>query len=600
MANTVSKSNVSVAAVKKRNHALPQKHVTTASFMNFDVTCARELVPGTHLVDNHRAFIRTDPLRNPCLGSLKVHSRAFFVPFRTVWQSFNSFINDVPFNSGESVGLIPNVPTLDVEELTKFFTGNGNSVIVEDPNSSYDYEYDNVRYRFTAKGRWNYKFMKSLGYNWWPYYYQVGDVVPRFSALPLLCALKVYLDYYFPDAYAHTQEYIDAEKFTRRQGTFVLMSNDINLILYVVRYVCYEPSVFTTAWDRPVGPNSDAGSLDFVLPDVTRTFPIVVGNTSYTLSGVSQDDNGTPSPFIYRPGAPSTNANHVTSQYVVDGLKALTDYVKRHQLAGSRVLQRALAAFGVTLSVEKLNRCVYLGSDDFPIQIGDVMSTAETSEASLGAYAGKAVGVSNGHQFECDTDEFGYYLVITSIVPDVAYVEGYDYNTTHISKLDFFTPEFDMLGVRMMERGEVIGGLRVGTPANSWQLVKQRFGFVPRYAEYRYGRDCLTGDFVVPSFSKSLDGWYTARDLYLGGGTGDYWLTNHSYPFMLGEDSGQFMRLFGIDADNIDDYADPFYCVHSDDIMITSPMKHLYDSYEFENEDESHRTVQLDAGSRLN
>lgn len=582
----VSQSQVPVAAVKTRNHDISGTHVTTSGFMDFDVVCARELIPNTHLKDTHRCFLRTDPLDVPTLGSFKVHNRAFWVPFRVVFEPFTDFITNVPHNYNSSIGIVRNVPRLFGDVIFNFFVNYGSTT---GSSSDFDFVSGSNYYVFNSFGRWAYKLLRSLGYNIFTPD-SSGSTDISFSALPILCCAKIYCDYYYPSAYVNIeQSYVEVQSFFVRQSSYDLSDRDLFLFLDFIHKVSYENDFFTTVWDNPVGPSGSS------VPNVSFS-DITINSSIESQSSIST--NGTP----VLVGSGSTNLQ-VLTQYNLDSLKALTDYVKRHQLSGSSTLQRMLTSFGVALSAEKLKRCIYLGSDDFPVQIGDVMSTASTSDASLGSYAGKAVGYSEGHTFELDTDEFGYYIVVRSIIPDVSYVDGYDYNLRHISLQDFFTPEFDMLAVRMVERGEVAHSLQF-QPGNSRQLALSEFGYAPYYSEYRKGRDILSGDFVVPSVSLGLQGWYTARMFkYSLGQQGqglEGWLLRHNVDFMLGYDSDQYLRVFGISAAD-KGYVDPFKVVHSDNILISSPMKHLYDTYDFENEDNASNTVTVDnGGSRLN
>ena len=78
------------------------------------------------------------------------------------------------------------------------------------------------------------------------------------------------------------------------------------------------------------------------------------------------------------------------------------------------------------------------------------MSTSDTVNGNageqLGAYAGKGISYGNGH-FDYQTNEFGMFITVCSIVPKVGYFQGIDRTVKHLSKLDFYCPEFDNLGV---------------------------------------------------------------------------------------------------------------------------------------------------------
>ena len=148
--------------------------------------------------------------------------------------------------------------------------------------------------------------------------------------------------------------------------------------------------------------------------------------------------------------AGGVNSAPFISEYALTALKSLTDFMKRNQLAGSKAADRYLARFGKALTSEQLGRSVYLGASMQDIQIGDIMSTSDTVNGNageqLGAYAGKGISYGNGH-FDYETKEYGMFITVCSIVPKVGYFQGIDRTVKHLSKLDFYMPEFDNLGV---------------------------------------------------------------------------------------------------------------------------------------------------------
>ena len=280
------------------------------------------------------------------------------------------------------------------------------------------------------------------------------------------------------------------------------------------------------------------------------------------------------------------------SEYLLSALRSLTDYMKRHQLAGSRAFDRYLARFGKALPAEKMNRCLYLGAAMQDIQIGDIMSTADTVSAALGtgsqlgSFAGKGISYGNGH-FECSTDEFGYFIILSTIVPATGYFQGIDPICQRLSKLDFWTPEFDSLGVEPLKActlymPPIPGAMSNGSPYD------QVFGFVPRYATYKAPTcsDRLTGNFRVPSLNSgnfnlnSSGAWHLMREFDAWDFLQDWTNVVHSPQFISGgSDFTQYKRIFYYDET---DSPDNFTVIHNFEIAEYAPMKALYDTYEFE------------------
>jgi hypothetical protein len=302
----------------------------------------------------------------------------------------------------------------------------------------------------------------------------------------LLALAKVYVDWFWLQQYSNVSEYDELLSMCNcdvTAGPIVLNPNQVRKILVTCSFVQYDSDYFVSAWDKPNSPNSGNYS-DFKLVNIDSVYQLTGFTTSpaalryYTERGsVSNNSGGTSSsdrigaanaPFITPLVGLSTSLGGSTaavtatpiSEYLLHGLHALTDYMKRHQLAGSRAFDRYLARFGKALPAEKMNRCNYLGASVQDIQIGDVMSTGDTANSlagtgsQLGAYAGKGMSYGNAH-FDFSTDEYGYFIVLTSLVPATGYFQGMDRQVMRTTKLQFWTPEFDSLGSQPITADEL-------------------------------------------------------------------------------------------------------------------------------------------------
>lgn len=588
MAEFFNKANVAVAVGKRNSFDLSCQHLQTASPMQFNVAYCRELMPSSSIKVNHKTFARTTALYKPTLGSMQLHNRAFFVPFRTVWEPFSDFITDVPHAVGsEGVQILSNVPQLRMHELIVLFVGAGNvdtdyAVRVTDASVAYDFVYNATHYKYTVVGRQTMKILQSLGYKvlWTSKH---NDMF--FSALPLLCLAKLFIDWYYPSQYAHRGAFAVIDGITHRQYTYNLTIDELRVIIPSILSVYYDSDYFTSAWDSPLSPGGtgiyETGSVDFSIKDITMP----EDSRADVVNQTGDSPNGTPHLVLNDGSSPS--------QYSLDSLKALTDYIKRHQLVGSRAMDRYLARYGLQLQADKLRRSYYLGSEDFPLQIGEVQSNAATSEAALGEYAGRAVAYSGDGNFEFDTDEFGYFFIINTIQPDISYYQGVDRNVMHLSKLDFFTPEFDQLGVQAISVGEL-----VVSPKNerfNEKALDTIFGYTGRYAEYKVAQDRMTGDFVYDSVNAGLFPWSTAREFDTDGKLPNDFV--HSLAFVSGDDANQYRRIFYGFEDG--DVTDNIYLVHRTNVKLTIPARSLFDSYDFDTD--SGRKVTVDAnGVKMN
>ena len=559
MASFLDKIKVNTAVDNRTKLDLGCDHITTANFMQYNVAWFKELVPKEKISVSMETFTRLNPMPVPTFGRAKINNRAFFVPFRTIFPAWNDFITDARHTYANNV-----MKTVDTVILVKnsvllnyIFT---QANLVTGADVAYDVDAlvggSPKKYKLTSKGRQILKVLESLGYK--IIWNDSQDY--SWSALPLLAMAKVYCDWYYPSQYIGTGFDVDEVEgiFNRDVSTFVeLSATDIAAIFNLISAgVCYDSDYFVSAFDNPTGPNTDAFS------GITISDPQGVGTVSVPTSGQSE-------------GTPGLAGTRIT-QWLVDGLKSLTDYMKRHQLVGARALDRYLARFGVNLSAEKLRRSIYLGSDYENIQFGDVMSTADTQGASLGNYAGKGIGYGTG-SFDYETDEYGIMIIISSIVPKAGYYQGVNRNNMHITKLDFWTPEFDNMGCQAISKAELYVPMSNNDASMTTSaLTDGVFGWTPRYAEYKVGRDMLTGDFRCGSINAGQEAWHTMREVNYAHVSDIV----HDIDFVKGSDADQYSRIFyNTDAD----VADKFNIIYHFEVASWSPMKALFDTYEFEN-----------------
>ena len=573
MASFLDKLKINTALDEKVKLDLSSQHISTANFMQYNVAWTKELVPKEKISVNMQTFTRMDPLPVPTFGRAAINNRAFFVPFRTIFPAWNDFITDTrhSFNLAGSLAgssqLVTKVPVIKNSTLVNLFFDATNELaeqISTAPTAaaSADFVLGGTSYKFTALGRQFYKQLCSLGYaiNW-----SQGDVT-EYSALPLIALCKVYTDWYWPSAYqddarlARMEAMYNFNSVTSATSTYSYQLTETvlkDIVAVLARGVNYDSDYFVSAWDNPLNPNSGNFS-NIELTDITNS------NTNTKI--IAGDD---------APQLTASSANPLT-QYGLTALRALTDYMKRHQLVGAKALDRYLARFGVNLPAEKMNRSVYLGSQSQPIQIGDVTSTASTDYANLGNYAGKGMSYGDGN-FEFETDEYGIMIIISSIVPKVGYYQGVDRNVMHVSKLDYYTPEFDNLGTQPITKNELWVTSNDSFVGNTY-LGTEVFGFTPRYAEYKVGHDRLTGDFRAKQGSIGIasPSWHLMREIEVSNSADIV----HGVGFVRGLDADQYSRIFY--NDDLIENVDKFKVIYDFNVTSFSPMKSMFDTYDFE------------------
>ena len=640
MGNFIDTFEMPTAIADNTKLDLSCKHITTANWMQLNPIYSRELVPGEKLEVGVESFTRLNPLVVPTFApGSKLKISRFFVPYRTVFRGWNDFITDSMHvgADGKQMGLVNKVPfftnaTLLNAMVTAFTDhasspmGYGDTFAVSastsaDTTTPVDYrDEQGTGYLFTTLGRQALKVLNSLGYRFNPNHLDET----QYNALPLLCFAKVYADYYWPSQYmgSYLHQYLESMFNYDVDFPHEFTAEEIAKILRYTIFVCYDSDYFVSAFDNPVSPASTNYST-ISIPDVsfpygynqtTNMFGRSIGNFRVTngadgINTGTSREYGTAHAAMSDFNAGAAQIGVTATEYVHEALHRLTDYMKRHQLAGSRAMERYLARYGKALSAEKLNRSVYLGSDITTIQIGDVMSTSDTVQGSgsattgqqLGAYAGKGIAYGKNDYDGFSTDEYGMYIITSSLVPDVFYDQGIDANIYHLSKTDFWVPEFDF-GMRAISASELIVPTDGQSSYAASGIHTTVFGFTPRYSEYRVPKSRLTGSFRIPTLNQNSefgsDSWHMMREFADQSFGHSLTGITHSPSFTYGvADAGQYNRIFFNSDFNA---PDQFVTIFSFDVKSYAPYASLYDTYEWDDEQTGRKISMQSNGVKVN
>ncbi len=177
----------------------------------------------------------------------------------------------------------------------------------------------------------------------------------------------------------------------------------------------------------------------------------------------------------------------------------LQEWLEKNARAGSRYVESILAHFGVRSSDARLQRPEYLGGGMSPVLISEVLQTAATQESTpLAEMAGHGINVNKNHSFNKFFEEHGFVIGIMSVMPKTAYQQGLPRMFSKFNKFDYFWPEFQHIGEQEILNKEVMFDGSAGD--------NQTFGYIPRYAEYKYSPSTVHGD-----FKETLDFWHLGR-----------------------------------------------------------------------------------------
>lgn len=601
----LSKLPLKVASDSHTKLDLSCDHFTTHSLFATRPVYYRILAPGQSININHSFMCRTAPLFKPMFGSLRMINRAFFVPFHTVFAGWEAFITQTAFQLNGSTYEPNSVPHTYMGDLVKLFVVEqfGLATQVSSDTSSHDFASNfhdaatMMYYRYTLKGRRFITILQSLGYN--INFISHIEAAPRkriyeekVSLLPLLAYIKIKADWYtqsqYPDQTYKLEEFLT--NFSTGGYYDASTVGGITYMLDIITMSCYDQDFVTTVWDRPTSPmatNQSYYKVDDITAKGIATHTFVESNSG------SSEGNGVPRVRSVNGSNPSIP--YSLTQYTINALRSLTNYMLRKNIVGARAIDRYLAEYGVQSEELKNHRSVYLGDDSKPIQITDITSNVNNEQTVSGELAGKGVGFSSDTHFSYKTKDWGVIIIVSSVMPKIGYYQGLD--RQYISRLDYYTPEFDQLGTEPVpqsmiyashgsERSITTGSVQTFLSSSYW--ADGIFGYTPRYSSFKIARDFLSGDMRCASRNLEYQYYHLLRSLTDGSDVCDF----HQQKTGT-QGQAQFNRVFN----NYSEDYDPLFCVHHFEVHSDAPFKSLYGALPLDGGD----TVSMtNGGTQLN
>lgn len=604
MAKFLSKINLQTAKQKKNTFSLDGVTVATTDFFRPLPIRTIPLFPDDSVDVDMQSLVQLEALPVPTFGRVDATFRWFFVPYRSVIYRWKNFITQTPYKSSiidevtttqnfqivkAIIGDIVDQTTITVGDTNPFvevtYVGTGGSLPGNDFGLSLNSQ--NVFFKFTPRGQHLYSILLGLGYG---INFSPSDTEPA-SLIPLLCYFRVYLDYYLdPQVFTAFENYFD------NWFESVPVANHYLYLYEMFKHIThtnYDFDYFTSAWQNPSAPVTPSGVDTPSIVDITMT-PSTINSTNP--QNVIRDNANypgrTPAIQSFSNSALTTNGNmRNISQYAIDALRAVTNYSRRHNLVGWRVMDRFLADFGKKLDYKEANQSVFLQSSTMPIQISTIFSQADTVSQNgtvLGARAGAGLGTDSNHlHFECD-NQHGMLICISSMIPKISYFQGRvkQQGVLAIRPLDFFAGDFDQLGVQAISLQELWADAKTQgelEAAGQWKGLynpQKIFGYQPRYCEWKTGYDSLLGRFRLNSQNAGSESYHLFRTIFPSGGAYDLsqpeWSNLTSItPFFRKGQQEQYDRIFAYQSAE----SDHFNCFHNFDIKLVRAAAQIGEQY---------------------
>jgi hypothetical protein len=440
-------NSIKLTKPKKNVFDLTHDVKLSADMGNLTPILTMECVPGDKFDISCESLIRFAPLVAPVMHRMDVTMHYFFVPNRILWDNWEKFITDA--NS---------------EHVAPYVTYNGNPAFWSDAQK---------------------KFMDYIGVP--P---NNTGVDQRINVLPFAAYQCIYNEYY------RDQNLISPVNYKLTDG-----SNGTNYLeLTKMRKRAWEHDYFTAslpfaqkgaAVDIPIG--LVEGDLPVYLNSSNGT--TLNGSPSSVNVGAQGGRTDVPADSLY---ADTSNAT-IEPTTINDLRRAfrLQEWLEKNARGGTRYIENILTHFGVKSSDARLQRPEYITGVKSPVVISEVLQTGQSDATPQGNMAGHGISVSSGRAGSYFCEEHGYIIGIMSVMPKTAYQQGIPKTFLKNDSLDYFWPSFANIGEQPVTKNELYAYT---------SNAEDTFGYVPRYAEYKYMPSRVAGDFRT-----TLDYWHLGR-----------------------------------------------------------------------------------------
>lgn len=484
-------NSVKIPTVKKSFFDLSYEHKTSFNMGSLIPIGIMPVVPSDRVNVSCSAMCRFAPMIAPMMHNVNVYTYSFFVPYRLLWRgtTANNRWNDYIANI-KTAGVLPSVPTINFEAGTTQpgTLANYLNIPIIDPDRETDLK------------------------------------VVAFNAAAYQCIWNEYF----------------RDQNLQGEADYLLIDGDnsSNADLYQIRKKAWEKDYFTAA--LPFAQKGD----DVMIPMSGTDVAVMMegtgpGSATWSTTG----GGGTAGVGVQQsdiPGFPNgslfANTSEFNSSSTINDLRVaytLQRWYEQLARGGTRPNEFLKVMFNVNSPDKRLQRPEFISSSSSPIMVSEVLNTTGTEDAPQGSMAGHGVGLSKGRNGSYFVEEYGVVMTLMCVLPRTGYFQGlpkeyFKYN----DPTEYFMPTFDHLGEQEVLQGELV------IDATSQELTT--FGYVPRYCEYKYPTNRVTGQFQT-----TLDFWHMARKFSTDG-------TNP--PFLNADfvESNPTTRVFAVTDDSID------------------------------------------------
>ena len=480
----------SIFSLDKQVASLPKHGFPLSEPFDFTSSCGHLLPiyfdilnPGEKFRYAVDLFTRTQPLASPAMCEIDEYVDVFFVPLKKISSAADNIlfqISDLPSSSLPAISTDVVLPLLDLSKIGVDIMGGGSNTYLGTYSAGLS-DLGNYAVYFESYVAGMIRLFDHL---------QVDPVVlfadqtgvpapyrPMISPEFFAVYQSIFYDYYRLSNWKNNQVY--AYNLDAGYSSLDLLSSGTPWAtpfglreLLQLRYRSWYKDYFTNVSSSPL--ISQSGILSTGINNLRQINQWLVGANILPIDDVGAvNANGGATTTSEYPAGSYSDVNmrinlstaSLRTMFAVDKLLKITGR------AGKHYDDQVLAHFGFKVPKGYSNEVVHLGTHHQQIHIGEVISTADTTQGSLGELAGKGYGKAGQQLVDGFTAPcHGYVMAIYSCVPKISYIGGLNKLHTMTKRYDWFIPELDNLGMQPLFAYEMNMLATTPTTRAAWQI----------------------------------------------------------------------------------------------------------------------------------